>query len=359
MTKKRMITIISVIAVVLLLIKGKGLLDVRKDQVSNETLPEKALVTVPVVTVKKGTLEYRVPFLAQILADKGIQLSTKLAGYVEKVFVEESQKVKKGEVLVQIDSIEIRSNLDALQSILKAQESDLALVKNIYMRNQKLYAIGGLSQEQLESSHVALRLKSSSLESTRQKITQLKHQLSYLKIVAPFDGEIDRILLHEGDLAAVGKPILSMSNGKKKLVFSYTPSQQAMIKKEQDVFVNDQQVGYVKAIYTTSQNGLVSAEVMLNKEIGQPTGSSLNMEVLIQKKTGCILPDTTLVHKKTGTFVMVYENGKFTPLKVELKMQDGNSILVSPCPKAAVAQASEVKLAQLPAYDNVAIRGEK
>jgi len=359
MTKKRIITIISVIAVVVLLIKGKGLLNTRKAENAAEAVPSKAAVTVPIVQAKKGTLQNRIPFLAQVLSDKQIQLSTKLAGYVEKVLVEESQKVKKGDVLVRIDAIEIRSNIDALYATLRAQTGDLRLVKNIYARNKKLNAIGGLSKEQLESSKVALSLKASALESTKQKIAQLEHQLSYLKIVAPFDGYIDAILMHEGDLAATGKPILSMSNGKKKLVFSYSPTQQALIKKEQDVYVNGQEVGYVKSIYTTAQNGLISAEVTLNKEIDQPAGSSATMEVLVKEKAGCILPDTTIVHKKEGTFVMAYEKGKFIPYKIEVLMQDKDSILVSPCPKTSVAQASEVKLAQLPAYNNVSISGEK
>ena len=83
------------------------------------------------------------------------------------------------------------------------------------------------------------------------------------------------------------------------------------------------------------------------------------MEVLVNEKAGCILPDTTIVHKKEGTFMMAYENGKFIPYKIEVEMQDKDSILVSPCPKTAVAQASEVKLVQLPAYNKVSISGAK
>jgi membrane fusion protein (multidrug efflux system) len=359
MIRKRIITIVAVVAVVALLIKGKGLLNTRKAENAAEAMPSKQALTVPIVEAKQGTLQNKIPFLAQILSDKHIQLSTKLAGYVEKVLVEESQMVKKGDVLVRIDAIEIRSNIDALRSTLKAQEGDLALVKSIYVRNKKLNAIGGLSKEQLESSKVALSIKASALEGTKQKIAQLKHQLSYLKIVAPFDGYIDAILMHEGDLAATGKPILSMSNGKKKLVFSYSPAQQSLIKKEQDVYVDGKEVGYVKSIYTTAKNGLITAEVKLNEAVVAPAGSSITMEVLVKEKSGCILPDTTIVHKKEGTFVMAYENGKFIPYKVEVEMQDKDSILVSPCPKTAVAQASEVKLAQLPAYNKVGIGGAK
>ena len=360
MTKKKIIIrLVSIIAVVVLIIKGKGLLETRKSQIANESLPSSGSVTVPVVKVQQGIMQNKVPFLAQIDSDKSIKLSTKLAGYVEKVLVEEAQKVKKGEVLVRIDAIELNSNIDALKATLNAQRNDLALAKSIYDRNVKLFNIGGLAKEQLDISSVALKVKSSTMENTKQKIAQLDHQLSYLQIVAPFDGEIDAILLHEGDLAASGKAILSMSNAKQKLLFSYAPVQNAVIKKEQDVFMNDKQIGYVKSIYTTSKNGLISAEVTLTKKLALPTGSSVNIEVLTQEAKGCIVPSDTLLHKKESTFVMTYTEGKFSPVKVKIEMQDANRMLISPCPKTPIAQASEVKLAQLPAYDKVNILGAK
>lgn len=132
-----------------------------------------------------------------------------------------------------------------------------------------------------------------------------------------------------------------------------------MIKKEQDVFLDNAQVGYVKTIYTTSQNGLTSAEVTLNKAVSAPAGSSVNIEVLTNAKRGCLLPDNTILHKKEGTFVMQYIKGKFESSKVTVEMQSKNTVLVSPCPSSSVARASEVKLALLPSYGNVTIAGAK
>jgi len=355
--KKIVIRLISIIAVVVLVIKGKGLLESRKAEIANEALPSSVSVTVPVVKAKEGTMQNRVPFLAQVLSDKSIKLSTKLAGYVEKVLVDEAQKVKKGDLLVRIDALELKSNIDALNATLRAQKNDFVIVKHIYDRNKKLYNVGGLAKEKLDISLGTLKMKSAVVQNTEQKIAQLNHQLSYLKIVAPFDGEIDAIFLHEGDLAASGKAILSMSNGKKKLLFSYAPVQNSVIKKEQDVFMHNEQTGYVKSIYTTSENGLISAEVTLTKKLALPTGSSVNIEVLTNEAKGCIVPNDTILHKKESIFVMSYSEGKFSPVKVNMLMQDVNHILISPCPATPIAQASEVKLAQLPAYDKVNITG--
>ena len=88
-----------------------------------------------------------------------------------------------------------------------------------------------MQKEKLDMSALTLKMKKSALVNTTQKITQLQHQLTYLSIKAPFDGEIDALMLHEGDLAAAGKPILSMSNGAKKLIFSYAPTKNVQIRK--------------------------------------------------------------------------------------------------------------------------------
>ena len=85
----------------------------------------------------------------------------------------------------------------------------------------------------------------------------------------------------------------------------------------------------------------------------------MNIQVLTKEAKGCIVPSDTVLHKKESTFVMVYSEGKFSPLKVNIRMQDAHQLLISPCPKTPIAQVSEVKLAQLPAYDKVNIIGAK
>ncbi len=354
--KKNSGIVIIVIIVVLLMMKGKGLLDDRKTEVANEALPIVASLSVSVINPTQGVLEHKATYLAQIASDKSITLSSKLAGYVEQVFVEESQKVKKGDVLVQIDQVELASSIQALRATLIVQKSDLALAKSIYARNVKLFKVGGLSKEQLDISKVALQNKQATLENTIQKIEQQIHQLSYLKIVAPFDAEVDAVLLHEGDLAASGKPILSLSSGVKKLIFSYPP-EDVSIKKGLEVWAENGPIGRIKVLYTTSTNGLAKAEVELNSTLDLPVGSSMTIEVLTKKLKGCIVPSDTVLHKKEGSFVMKYENGKFTPFQVTIEMQEAQHLLISPCPASAVAKASEVKLSQLPAYDKVEISG--
>jgi len=357
MSKKIIITLLVIIAVGALLIKGKGLLQERKAEISNTLPPQAPTLSIPLVTPTQGTLQHKISVLAEVLSDKSITLSTKLVGYVEKIHVKEADHVKQGALLAEIDATELNSNIVALKLTLKAQQSDSNLAKQIYESNKKLYDIGGLSKERLETSAVLLKTKASLVETTKQKILQLNNQHSYLKIVAPFEGDIDAIILHEGDLASAGKGILHMSSGEKKLIISYTPTIESSIEPHQQVLINNEPIGEVKSIYTTAKNGLTTAEIRLKKSISQPVGSTLNVEVVTKQHQGCLVSSNTLLHKKEGIFVMSYLHEKFSLLKVNVDMKDKDQILISPCPSTPIALGSEVKLSQLLAYDKVQISG--
>jgi len=357
MKKKTIVSVVALIAIVALGIKGKALLTTRKAEVAAEPIPRSEQLMVETVEAREGTLQERAPYLAQLLADKSITLSTTRAGYIEKILVEESQAVKKGDLLVRIDTADLKSSIEAMKATLVSQQHDVALAESIYRRNQKLHEVGGLSNEQLDISRVTLEAKRSAVENTRQKIEQLTHQLSYLRITAPFDGRIDKILMHEGDLAATGKPILSMSNKERKLVFSFAPLQVHTIKKGNKVLLQGRPIGKIKTIYTTSRNGLISAEVAVDKPIALPTGSNITVDVVTREAKGCVLPINTIVHKKSGDFVMLLHKGGFHPYQVRVLMQDNGRQMITPCPTGKIAQASEVKLSMLPAHNAVIMAG--
>ena len=355
--KKLFYTLIILAAAAVLVYRSKILLDTRTAEVNASKPPAALAVHVTTVSPRKGTLVSTRRFLAHIQSKHGIKVTTKLAGTIEKLYVHTGQNVKKGDKLLTIDSTELRSNLDSLQAALQAQLNDLRLARSTDEANQKLYEAGALPRQKLDQFRVALAAKEAQIEATRQKIAQAKHQMTYLNLTAPFDGQVDALLLHEADLAATGRPILSMSDGSKKLVFGFVPTARTQIRPGQTVSSGGMQIGTVCTIYATSQNGLVNAEVALTQPIDLPVGASIDIDVAIRAAQGCILPDDTLIHTAEGTRLMQYRERHFSSMDVNVTAQDEGSVIVTPCPTHPVARGSEVRLSQLPAYDNVLITG--
>jgi len=347
--------LISIGIVAFLATNGKTLLEKRQKEIIEEPIPKKRTISVSLTQAKQGTMKETQPYLAQVTSDKSIQVATKMAGYIEQVFVEESQWIKKGQLLATIDQSDINSNIALLRTTMAQQQNDLALAEQIHDRNQKLYEVGGLAREQVDISRVTVQGKYSAIEGTEQKIAQLQEQKSYLKIKAPFSGEVDTLLMHGGDLAVAGKPILTMSNGTKKLIFSFVAGE-SNVRRGQVIYNNGKKIGHVKKILTLAKQGLVQAEVALNKKLNLPTGATLNIDVLSKNQSGCIVPSDALLHKANGVYVMVYDGSKFTSLEVESLMSQKNREMITPCPTEKIAQGSEVLLAKLPIYGEVEIR---
>ena len=353
--KKAIIILISLAMMAGVAFKAKELMETRKEEILKEPLPQKRSITVSLTQAKQGSMEERQPYLAIVQSDKSIKIATKMAGYIEHLYVEESQWVEKGKLLATIDQSDINSNIELLRTTLSQQKNDLALAKQIYNRNKKLYEVGGLAKEQVDTSRVILQGKNSAIKATKQKIAQLQEQKNYLKIKAPFSGEIDTLLMHQGDLAVAGKPILTMSNGTKKLIFSFISGENS-IRKGQSVYLDVQEIGEIDKILTLAKQGLVQAEVRLNKKLNLPLGATLNIEVLTKQQQGCIVSSNALLHKTEGSYLMVYNGSKFSPLKVESIMSKKNKEMITPCPTEKIAEGSEVLLAKLPIYGDIKIR---
>ena len=246
----------------------------RKAEIINEPTPQKRTLSVSLTHATTEQMQESKNFLAFVQSDKSIKVATKMAGYIENIYVDESQYIHKGELLATIDERDINANIDLLYTTLAQQENDLALAEQIYYRNQKLYEVGGLAKEQVDTARVIMQGKSSAIKATHQKIAQLEEQKSYLKIKAPFSGVIDTLLMHQGDLAVAGKPILTMSDGEQKLRFSFAQNS-ASIAKGQPIYIDQQIIGNVDKILTLAQQGLVQAEVKLSKKLDLPLGVGL------------------------------------------------------------------------------------
>ncbi len=352
---KKMKKILGIVIVLIIVLFAAKLLKERKNEVENAPTPALPVLSVSLVKSEIGTVRQTENFLALLESQSEARISTKLSGYIKKISVVESQEVKKGDLLVEIDKGELLTSLKTLEATLKQQESDYHIGKNVFDRNKKLHAVGALPKEKLEELEIGLDGKKTQIISTQEKINQLSIQLEYLEIKAPYDGRVGKILLRAGNLAAPGQPILTLSQSDQKITFSFAPGQNA-IKKGQYVFKEGENIGRIKTIYTQAKNGLSVAEVALTKAFALPEGTFVSIDVVIGEYKGCLVPSDTLVHKRDATQIMLYREDKFTPLAVKVLYENDKGALIDPCPKGDIGRGSEVKLSKLPFYGRVKIR---
>lgn len=350
--------IILIIAAILVVVFAAKFLIKQKDDVANLPTAKKYAKSVDIVMPKEEQISQKEEFLAEVLSSKSANIATKAVARIKKIYVNENDKVKKGELLVSLDDKDILSSLDSLKEQKNALKIDVANAKKIYLRNKKLFKTDTISKDALDNSKVVYHTKLSAYKGIDSKITQTKVMLQYLNIKAPFSGTIGSKLLDAGSLAPAGKAILTLNSNDQKLTFLFSQGKKPIVV-GQKVFLDNKEIGSVSKIYDDARNSLLVAEVKLNKPLPFANKSYKTIEVEVDSKKGCTLPKNALLHKSDATYVMAYKDEKFTQLKVEVILDNSKKALISPCPKEPVAIASEAKLSILPTYGKIIVSKAK
>ena len=350
--------IILIVIAVLVVVSAVLFFKKQKESVANLPIAKKYARSVETVMAKKEYISQKKEFLAEVLSSKSANIATKFVAKIEKIFVNENDRVKKGDLLISLDDREILATLSSLKEQKSALKIDVANVKKIFKRNIKLYKTNTISKDALDNSRVAYHTKLSALKTVDEKIAQTKIQLQYLNIKAPFDGIVGSKLLDAGSLAPAGKVILTLNSDDQKLNFMFSQNDKPIVQ-GQKVFLDNKEIGYVSKIYDDARNTLLVAEVKLYKSLPYANKSYKIIKVEVDSTKSCTLPLDALLHKQDGIYVMVYKDEKFSQMRVKVALENSKRAAISPCPKEPVAIASEAKLSILPTYGKIIVSKAK
>jgi membrane fusion protein (multidrug efflux system) len=161
------------------------------------------------VSVEVGKVE------AMILADdaqavgslqsrQGVVLRPEVSGRVASLGFGDGQRVKRGQLLVQLD--------DTLQQAqLKQSEAQASIARTNLQRNRELVAENFVSQSAVDQSAAAL-------EVAEAQVALSKAQLARMRIVAPFDGIAGIRSVNLGDYVKDGADLVSIEDLSQVLV---------------------------------------------------------------------------------------------------------------------------------------------
>lgn len=130
--------------------------------------------------------------------NQGAMLSSQTSGTVSEVLVQSGQDVKKGDILVVLDSSVEQSNL-------RASLAQLSSVKATYQRYLNLYKTKSVSQQELDNAKAAY-------EALESNIAALKAGIARRQIVAPFDGKTGIVKVNVGQYVNPGFEIVRVED---------------------------------------------------------------------------------------------------------------------------------------------------
>jgi membrane fusion protein (multidrug efflux system) len=145
-------------------------------------------------------------------------LSSRVAAIVDSVAVEENQKVKSGDVLVQLDDHDYVSRMNQAQADVASLEAKASDAERSFKRISNLYKKDAVSQQQFDDAQYSFREVDQKLKSARAQADLAKLNLQYTKITAPSDGTVAKKAIEKGAFVGIGTPLLGFVQAKERWV---------------------------------------------------------------------------------------------------------------------------------------------
>ena len=168
----------------------------------------KALTT----RLEKGSIRGTVTAAGEVYARDLVDVGAQVSGQIKKLYVKVGDKVQKGDMIAQIDSVTQENEIAQQKAQLLIHEANLASAKiaaanakTQYNRELQLYKRNAASKEAVENAKNSAALKEAEQKQIEAQSEQTKLQLStaetnfgYTKITAPISGTIVSMPVEEG-----------------------------------------------------------------------------------------------------------------------------------------------------------------
>ncbi|WP_297100511.1 efflux RND transporter periplasmic adaptor subunit [uncultured Draconibacterium sp.] len=153
-------------------------------------------------------------FPATLEGEQTVEIRPRVAGYIEKIFVDEGDYVKKGQLLFQINANDIRAQVRSAEAQIKVAESQVATAKIELEKTEPLVEKNIVSEFQLESVKTNLQAAEAQLAQAQANLANAKANLEYTMISSPTDGYIGTFPYRVGSLvsSSVAQPLTTVSN---------------------------------------------------------------------------------------------------------------------------------------------------
>lgn len=147
---------------------------------------------------------------AVVEAVRSATVSAQIAGNVTRFYVDAGDRVKRGDLLVRIDTRETDAQVAAGSARVAQAEAQLAQAKLNYERTAKLVDRKFVSQAAFDKADADLKSAQAEVQVARAGASQAVTARSFAEVRSPIDGVVTRRLAELGELASPGKPLLEL-----------------------------------------------------------------------------------------------------------------------------------------------------
>jgi len=186
--------------------------------VSKQISGDEKQAEVNIAQVEKGDIADSIMASGNLVFNTQVQLRSEVTGRVDKIFVEEGQEVKQGDILMRLDTTAFESEVTRSKAILRASEIEikhsktrLTNLERQLKRQKDLYDVGLGNQESYENIENSRDLAKIDIESRIESYNQAQaslqiaqDRLSKSVFSAPMSGLLASVNIKEGETVIAG-----------------------------------------------------------------------------------------------------------------------------------------------------------
>ncbi|MFO7828812.1 MAG: efflux RND transporter periplasmic adaptor subunit [Bacteroidales bacterium] len=155
---------------------------------------QKTLVPVAVKEMQPETFNHYIITYGEVDAKNYAMISPEMNGRIETIHVSKGEKVKKGQLLISL-------NTDAIENQIKGVKSSLELATKTFQKLDTLW-------KQNIGSEIEYLSAKNNKESLESQLETLLAQKRMSQIKAPFNGIVDKIFPKKGEMTMPGAPVI-------------------------------------------------------------------------------------------------------------------------------------------------------
>lgn len=169
----------------------------QKEEIKEESF---GAVPVKVFKVRKQRISEKLYYTGTIEAWRKMNITPDVGGKIARIYVEEGDKVKKGQLLAELDTRPIRLQLEQGKAALAVAEANYKDAKRNVERMERLKQEKAVSDQQYEKIKLAFEAVEAQLQQAKAGLNLVRHNLDVSLMKAPFSGVIASKNAEVGDV---------------------------------------------------------------------------------------------------------------------------------------------------------------
>ena len=165
---------------------------------------------VRIATVEKRKIMVHADGIGTVRSRRQTQIASRVLAEVKEIRKQPGDEVEAGEVLLVLDSLDLKARVDQAEANLKAGDEALRQARTEFERARNLLQKEAVTVQEFDLASFRLAEATARRDAGQKAVEEAKIQLGYATIAAPFKGVIFEKHADPGDLATPGKPLLGL-----------------------------------------------------------------------------------------------------------------------------------------------------